>query len=194
MFYYLIIFNILFCFGVQSFSLPHNALEISNGNSGNANSENININFASINNVKNSSSFSSILWYQGVKGGNIDFKWGNKNHHYFNLYSLSANDIELRDLIPNDNPIGLFNIHHISLSYGFGKNIFKKFNFGLKSNFSYNQLYVDESFGYHFNLGLSYLYSELLSFGFTIQQLGSEKHNNSFDRYPLLIGVGSNLN
>ena len=68
MFYCFIIFNIIFSFGVQSFSLPHNANEISNANSGIANSNNININCASINNIKNSVSFSSIAWYQGVKG------------------------------------------------------------------------------------------------------------------------------
>ena len=157
MIYFLIIFSFIFSFGVQSFSLPHSALEISNSNSGIGNSNNININAAGINNIKNTVSFSSISWYQGVKGSNIDFKWGEKKHHYINLYNLSAKDIELRDLVPNDNPIGLFDIHHISLSYGFGTSIDNKIKIGTKANFSYNQLYVDESYGYHINFGISYL-------------------------------------
>jgi len=194
MFYYFIIFNIIFSFGVQSFSLPHNANEISNANSGIANSNNININCASINNIKNSVSFSSIAWYQGVKGNNIDYKWGKNNHHYFNLYNLSADNIDLRDLIPNDNPNGLFDIHHISLSYGFGKQFSDQFNIGIKTNFNYNQLYIDESYGYHLNLGLSYLYNQFLSFGMTIQQIGIEKYNNKLNSYPLLAGMGSTLN
>ena len=113
MVYFLIIFSFIFSFGVQSFSLPHNALELSNSNSGIANSDNININASGINNIKNSVSFSSLSWYQGVKGSNIDFKWGKTKHHYINIYNLSADNIELRDLVPNDNPIGLFDIHHI---------------------------------------------------------------------------------
>ena len=88
MVYFLIIFSFIFSFGVQSFSLPHNALEISNANSGIGNSANININASGINNIKNNISFSSIAWYQGVKGSNIDFKWGEENHHYINLYNL----------------------------------------------------------------------------------------------------------
>ena len=193
MVYFLIIFSFIFSFGVQSFSLPHDALEISNSNSGIGNSNNININAAGINNIKNTVSFSSISWYQGVKGSNIDFKWGEKKHHYINLYNLSAKDIELRDLVPNDNPIGLFDIHHISLSYGFGTHISDKLNVGMKTNFSYNQLYVDESYGYHINLGGSYLYNKFLSFGISLQQLGLEKYNNKNHTYPLLAGIGASM-
>jgi len=194
MIYFLIIFSFIFSFGVQSFSLPHSALEISNSNSGIGNSNNININAAGVNNIKNSVSFSSVSWYQGVQGSNIDFKWGEKKHHYINLYNLSANDIELRDLVPNDNPIGLFDIHHISLSYGFGTHISNKLNVGIKTNFNYNQLYVDESYGYHINLGASYLYNKCLSFGITLQQLGLEKYNNKNHIYPLLVGSGASIN
>ena len=194
MVYFLIIFSFIFSFGVQSFSLPHNALEISNANSGIGNSDNININASGINNIKNTISFSSIAWYQGVKGSNIDFKWGKENHHYINLYNLSANNIELRDLVPNDNPIGLFDIHHLSLSYGFGTHILDKINIGAKANFSYNQLYVDESYGYHMNFGISYLHNQFLSFGLTAQQLGIEKYNNTSYNYPLLLGTGASIN
>ena len=194
MIYFLIIFSFIFSFGVQSFYLPHNALELSNANSGIANSNNININAAGINNINNSVSFSSLSWYQGVKGSNIDYKWSDKtNHHYINIYNLKANDIELRDLVPNDNPIGLFDIHHISLSYGFGTTINQKIKIGAKVNVSYNQLYVDESYGYHINLGLAYLYNQFLSFGLTAQQIGVEKYNNHHHNYPMLLGFGSSF-
>ena len=51
MIYFLIIFSFIFSFGVQSFSLPHSALQLSNSNSGIANSDNININASGINNI-----------------------------------------------------------------------------------------------------------------------------------------------
>ena len=54
-------------------------------------------------------------------------------------------------------------------------------------------MYVDESYGYHINLGASYLYNQFLSFGLTLQQLGQEKYNNSSNIYPLLIGAGSTI-
>ena len=194
MIYFLIIFSFIFSFGVQSFSLPHNALQLSNSNSGIANSDNININASGINNIKNSVSFSSLSWYQGVKGSNIDFKWGDTKHHYINIYNLSADNIELRDLVPNDNPIGLFDIHHISISYGFGTSLSKKINIGAKANFNYNQLYIDESYGGYINLGLSYLYSQFLSFGLTAQQIGFDYYNNTNYTYPILLGAGTSLN
>ena len=194
MIYFLIIFSFIFSFGVQSFSLPHNALQLSNSNSGIANSDNININASGINNIKNSVSFSSLSWYQGVKGSNIDFKWGKTKHHYINVYNLSADNIELRDLVPNDNPIGFFDIHHISISYGFGTSLSKKINLGAKANFNYNQLYIDESYGGYMNLGLSYLYNQFLSFGLTAQQIGFDYHNNTNYTYPILLGVGTSLN
>ena len=194
MIYFLVIFSFIFSFGVQSFSLPHNALELSNSNSGVANSNNININAAGINHIKNSISFTSLSWYQGVKGSNIDYKWSNKNHHYINIFNLKASDIELRDIVPNDNPIGLFDIHHISLSYGFGASINNKIQIGAKANFSYNQLYIDESYGYHMNFGISYLYNRFLSFGLTAQQIGFNQHNNSNHAYPILLGGGASFN
>ena len=194
MIYFLVIFSFIFSFGVQSFSLPNNALQLSNSNSGIANSNNIHINASGINNVKNSISFSSLAWYQGVKGSNIDYKWSNKYHHYINIFNLKASDIELRDIVPNDNPIGLFDIHHISLSYGFGTSINNIIQMGAQANFSYNQLYVDESYGYHINFGMSYLYNQFLSFGLTAQQIGFNQHNNSNNAYPMLLGGGASFN
>ena len=194
MFYLFIIFSFIFSFGVQSFSLPHNALELSNSNSGIAHSNNININASGIVNMKNTISFSSIEWYQGVKGSNTDYKWGDKNHYYLSVYNLKASDIELRDLVPNDNPIGLFDIHHISLSYGFGSNLSQKIDIGVKLNFSYNQLYIDESYGYHMNFGISYLYNRFLSFGLTAQQIGMSQHADTYHKYPILAGAGTSLN
>jgi len=189
----LFLLSYIFSFGIQSFQLPHNAYELSCSNSGIGNTNNININFSGINNFKNHWSFSSIQWYQGVKGNNIEYKWGKKSHHYINLYNLYAKDIELRDIIPTENPIGFFDIQHISFSYGYGASIFEKLNYGIQTNLSYNQLYVDESFGYHLDFGFSYMYNEVLSIGFSAQQIGFEKHNNLTKKYPILVGIGSTL-
>ena len=59
-FLFIISINFIFCLGINSVSLPHNALEMSTSNSGIGNSQNIGINFASINNIKNTFSSSSI--------------------------------------------------------------------------------------------------------------------------------------
>ena len=197
MIYYLFIIsiNFIFCLGINSVSLPHNALEMSTSNSGIGNSQNIGINFASINNIKNTFSSSSINWYEGVKGGNISYKWGTDNHHYINLYTLSANEIELWGEIPDDSPIDFFDVHHISIGYGFGKNFSDKINFGIKNTIIYNQLYIDESFGYNIDLGVSYLYNHNIALGFSINQLGFEQNNQTNSTYyPLLIGSGLTIN
>ena len=176
MFYLILISNLVFSFGVHSFYLPQNAFELSNSNSGIGNSENININFSSINNLNDFISFSKINWYQDVTGDNIEYKWRTKDsHHYISLFSLYANKIELRDILPSDNPEGLFNIQHISFSYGFGHKILNSINMGIQSNFNYNQLYIDESIGFNFDIGLSYQVNNKMYFGLSIQKLGREK-------------------
>ena len=194
MIYFFIIFSFIFSFGIQSFSIPHNALQLSNANSGIANSHNIHINASGINNLENSISFSSLAWYQGVKGNNIDYKWGDKHHHYISIFNLQASDIEFRDLIPDDNPIGLFDIHHIALSYAFGSSITDNIKIGVKVNFNHNQLYTDESYGCHINFGMSYLYNQFFSFGLTAQQIGSDQYDNASSNYPILLGAGASFN
>ena len=192
MFYLILISNLVFSFGVHSFYLPQNAFELSNSNSGIGNSENININFSSINNLNDFISFSKINWYQDVTGDNIEYKWRTKDsHHYISLFSLYANKIELRDILPSDNPEGLFNIQHISFSYGFGHKILNSINMGIQSNFNYNQLYIDESIGFNFDIGLSYQVNNKMYFGLSIQKLGREKFNNEFLNNPILLGIGS---
>ena len=190
---YIIMMNFIFCLGIESISLPNNALEIASANSGIGNSKNMGLNFSSINNTSNSINVSSILWYQGVKGGNIEYKWGQTNHHYLSLYNLSADNIDLRYITPSDKPVDVFDIHHISLAYGFGKIVSNNFRIGIKSTIIYNQLYTDESFGYNFDLGVSYDYNKFMSLGIIINQLGSEKIDHSFINYPLLGGFGITL-
>ena len=191
---YILIFNLIFCLGMESTYLPNNAFQLATSNSGIANSKNIEINSASINNIKNSFSFSSITWYQGIKGGDISYKWGVKNHHHLNLYTLSANDIGLWYNIPNDDPVDLFDSHHMSASYTFGKKIANKINIGLSNSIIYNQLYIDESYGYNLDFGISYLYNKNLSIGFSINNLGFEKTKNSQIKYPILAGIGASIN
>ena len=93
--------------------------------------------------------------------------------------------------MPSDNPLGLFDIQHISLSYGFGHKILNSINMGIQSNFNYNQLYIDESFGFNFDIGLSYKVNNKMYLGLSIQQLGREKFNKEFTNNPILLGIGS---
>jgi len=192
--YFIILINFLFCVGIESITLPNNGIELASANSGIAKSQNIGLNFSNINNLPNTLNISSILWYQDVKGGNIEYKWGKENHHYLSLYHLSANDIEFRAITPNDKPIDVFNIHHISFSYGFGKTISNQVHLGVKTTMIYNQLYTDESIGYNLDLGFSYDYNDLLSIGIMLNQVGTEEFNNGSIEYPLLSGLGASFN
>ena len=191
-YFFTILINSIFCFGIESISVPHNALEIASSNSGIANSKNIGFNFSNVNNINTGFNISSIAWYQDVKGSNLEYIWGNKNTHYFNLFNLSADDIDLRYLTPSEEPNDVFDIHHLSIGYGFGKVFNDKFSFGLKASMIYNQLYTDESFGY--NIDMSYDYSNIISLGLSIKQIGSEKINNSNINYPFQMGTGLSLN
>jgi len=193
-YFFIIFINTIFGLGIEAISLPHNALEIASSNSGLANSKNIGFNFSNINNLTKGFNISSISWYQDVKGGNIEYKWGQTKHHYLSLYNLSADDIDLRYLTPSEDPIDVFDIHHISLAYGFGTTIFNNWRAGAKTSIIYNQLYTDESVGYNLDLGISYDYNHLVSLGLAINQLGSEKIEGSYVNYPLQAGFGLTFN
>ncbi|MAV58934.1 MAG: hypothetical protein CMG07_03165 [Candidatus Marinimicrobia bacterium] len=180
----------VFSFGVESISLPHNAIEIASSNSGLANSQNIGFNFSNIGNTSKGFKISSINWYQNIKGGNIEYHWSGKNHHYISLFNLSADDIDLRYLTPSENPIDIFSIHHVLFSYGFGTKLKENIRIGIKTNLIYNQLYTDESTGYNFDFGLSYDYNNDLSLGIALNNLGIEKTKNESLNYPLEAGIG----
>lgn len=190
----LLYINIIISFGIETVSVPQSPLELASSNSGIGDSKNFRSNFALINNIKSQISFSNILWYQDVIGTNIDIKWNKKYHHYISLFSLSSSDIDLRLDVPNDEPIDYFDINHISLAYGLGKNISDRLKVGIKSTAVYNNIYVNESFGYYFDLGVSYKYNKSLYLGFVLNRLGSEKTNNLDIAYPLEAGLGLTYN
>jgi hypothetical protein len=190
----LLYINIIISFGIEAVAVPQSALELASSNSGLGNSKNFRSNFALINNVKSQISFSNISWYQDVVGTNVDIKWNKKYHHYISLFSLSSSDIGLWLDVPDDEPIDYFDINHISLAYGLGKNLSDRLNVGIKSTVVYNNIYVDESFGYYFDLGVSYKYNSNLYLGFVLNKLGTEKTNNSDITYPLEAGLGLTYN
>ncbi|MDB4125709.1 hypothetical protein N9597_00320 [Candidatus Marinimicrobia bacterium] len=190
----LLYINIIISFGIEAVAVPQSALELASSNSGVGNSKNFRSNFALINNVKSQISFSNISWYQDVVGTNVDIKWNKKYHHYISLFSLSSSDIGLWLDVPYDEPIDYFDINHISLAYGLGKNLTDWLNIGIKSTVVYNNIYVDESFGYYFDLGVSYKYNSNLYLGFALNKLGTEKTNNSDITYPLEAGLGLTYN
>jgi len=190
----LLYINIIISFGIEAVAVPQSALELASSNSGLGNSKNFRSNFALINNVKSQISFSNISWYQDVIGKNIDIKWNKKYHHYISLFSLSSSDIGLWLDVPNDDPIDYFDINHISLAYGLGKNLSDRLKIGIKSTAVYNNIYVNESFGYYFDLGVSYKYNKSLHLGFALNRLGSEKTNNLDIAYPLETGIGLTYN
>ena len=57
---YILIFNLIFCLGMESVYLPNNAFQLASSNSGIANSKNIGINPSSINYKANSWKTSSL--------------------------------------------------------------------------------------------------------------------------------------
>jgi len=187
---FILLVNLIFSFGVEAISLPRNAIEIASSNSGLANSENIGFNFSNIQNTSTGYKISSVNWYQDIKGGNFEYHWKKKYHHYLSLFSLSADDIDLRYITPSENPIDIFSVHHVVFSYGIGSNVNENIRLGLKTNFIYNQLYIDESSGMNIDFGLSYDFNEKISVGASVNNIGSEKTNNQTLSYPLEAAVG----
>jgi len=187
-----IITSISYAIGLKALVIPYKASVISLSGAGIADNIDIDINPASISKLKPHVSFSNNTWFSDLKGFKVSYMW-DKNH-LMSLESLGIDDIELRDEIPNDEPIGY--THAKWLAYDFAGHINfdvirdKKINLGYKVKFNYSKLHNERYYGYTFDLGMNYQISEVFSFGIVAKNIGREFDDGSYSIIDPMYGVG----
>ena len=187
----LLSFNLSLCIGLKALVIPQSASLLSTSGTGICYSYEVNPALLFADN--SSISLSKNSWLGGVSGQKISYIFNKRN--YISFESLSINDIELRDEIATESPIGFFGAHwyaaEINKSYDLG---FKNLTFGYKIKFNYSKLFSESMHGYSIDLGLNQNLNQNLNIGILLKNIGREFASNLRVENNILFGVGVRYN
>ena len=148
--------NIAFGIGLKALIIPQSALTLASSNTGIAHNINVDINPASLSYLNPYMGFSKNNWFGDLEGQKISII---KNHSYISFESLSINDIELRDEVASESPVGFFGAYWYSLEYSRFLNLdflkSNKIDIGYKVKVYLSKLYTESMHGIAIDLGLT---------------------------------------
>ena len=187
----LLSFNLSLCIGLKALVIPQSASLLSTSGTGICYSYEVNPALLFADN--SSISLSKNSWLGGVSGQKISYIFNKRN--YISFESLSIDDIELRDEIATESPIGFFGAHwyaaEINKSYDLGSN---NLTFGYKIKFNYSKLFSESMHGYSIDLGLNQNLNQNLNIGILLKNIGREFASNLRVENNILFGVGVRYN
>ena len=183
----LLSFNLSLCIGLKALVIPQSASLLSTSGTGICYSYEVNPALLFADN--SSISLSKNSWLGGVSGQKISYIFNKRN--YISFESLSINDIELRDEIATESPIGFFGAHwyaaEVNKSYDLG---FNNLTFGYKIKLNYSKLFSESMHGYSIDLGLNQNLNQNLNIGILLKNIGREFASNLRVENNILFGVG----
>lgn len=187
----LLSFNLSLCIGLKALVIPQSASLLSTSGTGICYSYEVNPALLFADN--SSISLSKNSWLGGVSGQKISYIF--KKRNYISFESLSIDDIELRDEIATESPIGFFGAHwyaaEINKSYDLGSN---NLTFGYKIKLNYSKLFSESMHGYSIDLGLNQNLNQNLNIGILLKNIGREFGSNLRVENNILFGVGVRYN
>ncbi|MDA0987340.1 MAG: hypothetical protein O3A55_07070 [Bacteroidetes bacterium] len=137
-------------------------------------------------------SFSHSLGFGNTNSNSLILFFGDTNSSSsINLQSTSIDDIEYR-LLPGE-PIGNFGYKFLNLQYSYAFNISSNYTFGASIKTTYEKIFVDDAFGFLFDVGVLSKLNDQIKFGTSILNLGvNSKLNNTSSPIPKSFRVGLN--
>lgn len=166
--------SISFCVGPESLTFPTDVQSLALSGSGVGGSYSIDINPATItgNDFMEKISFTHSRWFSDIFGVNIRYSEFWKLPIIVDLTNWESGDIGEWGDVPQDDPIGTISLHWVSagLTTGFQKN---DWNFGLRLKGHFGRMVIESITGYTFDFGVQRSYSNVLSAGMAIKNLGS---------------------
>ena len=187
---FILFLSLSFSIGLKALVIPQSASLLSTSGTGISN--NYQVNPALLLNEKNHVSFSKNIWLGDVSGQKICLI--SKNKTYFSFETLSVSDIELRDEIANDTPIGFFGAYWYALEFNKAMTFKDDLNFGYKVKLNLSKLYTNSMRGYTLDLGLNKLISDNFSIGFLVKNIGKEYSSDLQVSNNPSYGLGINYN
>ena len=190
----ILFFSFIHAVGLKALVIPQNALTLSLSNTGVGDYLAAEINPASIYKIYQHLGFSKNNWYGELGGQKISSLFS--DNKYFSFESLSVDDIELRDEIASDSPLGFFGAYWYSVDYSQSFQIpsLNSFSVGYRLKFNLSKMYDSSMYGVTADLGLIKKVKDNLSLGLVIKNFGKEYKSNLNADTPLTIGLGVSYN
>jgi len=111
---------------------------------------------------------------------------------FISINSTNISNIEIRT-VPGE-PEGVFDAHYFSFGFGSGFRITSRISVGVQAKYLYENIYVDESNGFAFDVGLSYKkFLDFLDAGLSLRNLGkTDKLKEQETKLPTEFRFGFN--
>lgn len=193
--YIILSFNLLFSLGLRALIIPQSATLVANSSTGIAHYPELNP--ANLINANQSYSFSKNDWLVDVNGQKISMIFdANKlfDNSYISFESLKTNNIEFRNEIANDDPLGYFGVYWYAIEFAQAMKI-KNLNstsFGYKIKINLSKLHTSQMYGYMIDLGIKHSFNKNMSLSFLVKNLGKEYTNDLHPGEFSVYAVGVN--
>ena len=190
----LLMFSVSWAIGLQALNITTDAREMSLSGGGIAIDFNPDVNPASVFSINNRYlGFSQTFWFVGVSGQKVKLSWNQESPKLFAIEKLGLEDIDLRDEIPNDEPLGEFGVRWVSAGITAGYQL-SDLDFGISVKGSYYRLYNYSSFVFTTDIGFIKKFNTSISSGFVLKNLGYSYSDSLRDHLPTTIGIGISVN
>ncbi len=188
--YIICLFNFSWSIGVESLIIPQRASILALSGSGIAGNIDIGINPSSIESPY--LGFSNNTWLAGVTGQKSTWIFEGKANRFISFESMGIDDIEYHSDNDSD-PEGYVSANWFAVDFGSKINFKQSENFQLGYNikFNYSKIYMDNSWGYSFDLGATHSIDDHLRIGYIIKNIGAQYYNSQDnDQLDPYIGIG----
>ena len=180
--YIICLLNLTWSIGLDALNIPQKANILALSGSGIAGNIDVEVNPSSY--MKPYLGFSNNTWLAEVSGQKSTWVFEGDINRFISFESLGVSDIEYQS--DNDvEPEGYISANWYAIDFGSHVNLDKYFtnaeNFqvGYNIKLNYSKLYIENSWGYTFDLGLTKQFSENLNIGFICKNLGKQFYSSS---------------
>ena len=190
----ILFFSFTYAIGLKALVIPQNALALSLSNTGIGDNLAVEINPASLSMISPYLGFSKNNWYGELSGQKISSLFS--SNKYFSFESLSVDDIELRDEIANDTPLGFFGAYWYSMDYAQSLKFpsLDSFSIGYRLKFNLSKMYDESMYGVTADIGMIKKIRDNFSIGIVVKNFGKEYKRNLNADTPLTVGLGLSYN
>ena len=198
--YTICLLSFVWTIGLDALAIPQKATILAMSGSGIAGNLDIAINPSS--SIRPYLGFSNNTWLAGVSGQKSTWVFEGDVNRFISFESLGVNDIEYHSDNDSD-PEGYVSANWFAIDFGSNIDLDRYFNntkdfqIGYNIKLNYSKLYIESSWGYTFDLGLTKKISDTFSMGFIMKNLGKESYNSeenvTIDPY-IGIGISHNIN
>ena len=180
--------NIFFPIGIKALAIPQSSDLLAKSGAGISTSMHINPALLMYQNAY--VSFSKNEWFGGLEGQKISMLLKNKT--LLSFETLTVEDIELRDEIANDTPLGFFGVYWYAWEANRKIEIkSENLNIGYKIKLNFSKLYTETMHGYTIDIGFLKTINNKLKIGFVIKNFGEESVGSLRAGAIPIFGLGS---